>query len=546
MPQKKLGLREFITIIINTYNSTCTWTNKDTVSKELIDLKNILILNKKGLMGFEELKTQYKFLHINFRDIYIYAQSVDWNVNKDGILDSTLIEDLIYYLLSNYSSKEIIKNWVDVWIKPFLFYDNVIDKDILFNLLNFYNRSKFKSDNIVLFWLISKMLINFDDHKIWKLKQDLERKGLSLDNNKNIYFLEKVTINDHYIASDYVWDTIDSLFIYFLYKMVTVLKRKKLSKFQENHLNFFFKGRDEGIYTFWWDGWIRILSLDDKYWKWYESNLANKHAKIYHFYEKALWSELLEKLYIEIEDCSNESLEKNNDNPLCIKKYRVKPWSFELFRDAKNEKFQYHLFNFIYRKHTSNIHSYISEYFKNWKNNKLNLMTGNYLLVDHQIKVVNQYLLELQNKYWTENIKINCMDKQKEPWNEIDYLWTLLYFHFIWKIEILNFYDFSWDLLFKIKENIIFNLKESNDLILSLHGNQVTLYDDVSYVITNSEYKVLDKFLNSKHKQINIMDTSITTNLDSLNKMKLRLQHKLKNKIKINKVRNKNLWYLSK
>jgi UDP-3-O-acyl-N-acetylglucosamine deacetylase len=79
-----------------------------------------------------------------------------------------------------------------------------------------------------------------------------------------------------------------------------------------------------------------------------------------------------------------------------------------------------------------------------------------------------------------------------------------------------------------------------------LNIDNIILYDNKNYPITNSEYKILNKFISSKNNEINIMDTSITTNLESLNKMKLRLQNKLDNKIKINKVRNKNLWYLSK
>ncbi len=89
-------------------------------------------------------------------------------------------------------------------------------------------------------------------------------------------------------------------------------------------------------------------------------------------------------------------------------------------------------------------------------------------------------------------------------------------------------------------------IANKNQFITDLEHWLVTLHNGTIYKITNGEFQLLWRFLNSGKQEVNLMDISITPNIASLNKMIWRLQLKLDNTIKVNKVRWKKLWYLSK
>jgi hypothetical protein len=62
-------------------------------------------------------------------------------------------------------------------VKSFLLYDNVINENIILAILSFYNKSKFKNDNKILFSLISStLLVSNDTNIILGLDKQLKNK----------------------------------------------------------------------------------------------------------------------------------------------------------------------------------------------------------------------------------------------------------------------------------------------------------------------------------------------------------------------------------
>jgi len=128
-------------------------------------------------------------------------------------------------------------------------------------------------------------------------------------------------------------------------------------------------------------------------------------------------------------------------------------------------------------------------------------------------------IAKLSMSLWTSSIEKNLICEWKHIWN--------------------IFYISNTE---KNEEKI----KEKNIYIKELESDKVTLYNWNSYKITQTFYKILNKFKSSTINEINILTSKIAINEGALNKTILRLQNKLNKELKINKVRNEKLWYLSK
>jgi len=86
----------------------------------------------------------------------------------------------------------------------------------------------------------------------------------------------------------------------------------------------------------------------------------------------------------------------------------------------------------------------------------------------------------------------------------------------------------------------------NKQLIINLDNRVVTLYNNKKYLITDQQFELLNKFYSWNNVNQNLLSKESKANLDALNKAIFRLNKALDNKLKIKKVRNKYLWYLSK
>lgn len=289
-----------------------------------------------------------------------------------------------------------------------------------------------------------------------------EKIELNKKNNDNIF--QEQFKNNNIDYSQCILDNIDNLFIlnlvYLIYeKDKRINHYDRLNEYQKNNWNKFKqdleKIREQRILN-----WEKIeKTYKEKYWENFESSNSLYHYlwnKAFYFFWKSLDLNLINNLYVEIEDVADSDIFWDI-LPKLIKNIEVKRWEYIIseiwFKYLNNTRY---IINNYYSINIDNILKYFDEYFKKWINNELKNREWNYLLVSKQINEFIKYLKYEELLYWNKNIIIDNLIIDDILWlkklpfdehmllidisNNIDLLWCLLYFNYKWYIKITEIF----------------------------------------------------------------------------------------------------------